>query len=110
MKIFAISLNEETINDFKIWRLKDVTRFLCPFDRNHGFTNAKEAIKHIVTCKILSIHGINGETAKENSSKWTICNSDNSHMFHKDYENLHYFIQDRCRPDKDVNIGSWRNK
>ena len=110
MKIFAVSLKEETINDFKIWRLKDVTHYLCPFDKNHVYTNAREAIKHIVTCKLLSAHGINGEAAKEHSDKWKFCNSDNGHIFHQDYENVHYWLQDRCRPDKDINVGSWRRK
>ena len=110
MKIFAVSLNNKTINEFKIWRLQDVTHFLCPFDRTHVLQNGLSAIQHVISCRGMSYHGLRGDDAKKMAHEWEICNGDASHLFHKNHRETHYWLQNKCRPNKDLTPLSWRTK
>lgn len=110
MKIFSISLTAKTINEVKIWRLQDITNYICPFDRTHILRTPMQAIEHIIQCRTFSYHGVRGKQAKEIAHDWMICESDSSHLFHKFHKDMHYHLQDKCRANRDTTPLSWRKK
>ena len=95
-KIFSISRRELTINEIKLWRLRDMTHYICPFKPSHQYNSPLEMINHITTCMTSSIHGLNGEDARKLSNNWMICKTNSDHLFDKDFEKIHCKLHDRC--------------
>ena len=95
LKIFAVNYFDNTLNELKPFRLKDITHFICPFcDESHK--TVKSIIKHIRECIVMAEIGLRGPEAKEITDNWTVCSAKSSHVHHKHYDELHYHLQDYC--------------
>ena len=100
LKIFAFSYFDNTVNDLKAFRLKDITHFMCPFCPESTKT-VKSIIKHMKECIVMSEIGLRGEEAQKNARNWTCCTVKPSHLFMKKYEQMHYELQDYCNDNRD---------
>ena len=99
MTIFAISQSEMTINEIKLFRLKDVTHFICPFhpeDRDHHFKNPIEVIHHIPNCMKLTLKG-SDKKAKKICDCWHVCERNPTHVFDIDFYNIHMKLHKQCK-------------